>query len=364
MQFKAIKFNKNNQPEFFNELKLRVNNYFVEHKIPTTANLNMKIKTVFMILLYLVPLVVMLSGVITNVWMMFLMWLLMGFGFAGVGLSIMHDANHGAYSKNKNVNNMLSLMLNLAGGYHINWRIQHNVLHHSFTNIFGYDEDIEKAILRMTPDQKYRKFHKFQVFYAPLLYAIMTFYWVFSKDFEQLVRYNKKGLLKSQGKTYARAFWELIATKVVYLMLTLVLPMLILPFAWWQIFLGFLLMHVIGGLSLALIFQTAHVNEDTDFFIPNEDGDSVDNSWAIHQIKTTSNFAHGSTVFSWYIGGLNYQIEHHLFPGICHIHYKNLSPIVKQTAEEFNLPYYQSKTFAGAIFSHFRLLYRLGKNAA
>ncbi|MCO6495631.1 MAG: acyl-CoA desaturase [Bacteroidetes bacterium] len=362
MKFKAIKFNKDDRPEFFNELRLRVNKYFEENNIPSTANVNMKIKTVFLLLLYLVPLGVLIFGTVSNFWTMILMWVLMGFGFSGVGLSIMHDANHGAYSKNKRVNNALSLMLNLAGGYHINWRIQHNVLHHSFTNILGYDEDIEKSIIRMSPDQKYKQYHRFQVLYAPILYSIMTFYWIVSKDFEQLFRYDKKGLLKSQGKTFSKALIEILVTKILYFLVVLIIPMMVLPFAWWQVFIGFLVMHIIGGLTLALIFQTAHVNENTDFYIPNKEGDSIDNSWAIHQILTTTNFAHRSSIFSWYIGGLNYQIEHHLFPGICHVHYKKLSPIVKQTAEEYNLPYYQKKTFAGAVISHFKLLYRLGLN--
>ncbi|MCK9481619.1 MAG: acyl-CoA desaturase [Bacteroidia bacterium] len=364
MQFKAIRFNKNDQPEFFTEVKKRVNQYFESNQIAPTANLSMKIKTVFMLLLYIVPLVIMLANLTDNVWVMYLLWVLMGFGFAGVGLSIMHDANHGAYSKNKKVNNFLSLMLNLAGGYHINWRIQHNVLHHTYTNIFGYDEDIEKSIIRMTPDQNYRKIHRFQLLYTPLLYSIMTFYWIVSKDFEQLFRYNRKGLFKAQGKTFNQALFEIILTKAVYFVLTVVLPLIILPFAWWHILLGFLIMHIIGGLTLALIFQTAHVNESTDFYIPDTETGNIENSWAIHQMKTTSNFAHGSRVFSWYIGGLNYQIEHHLFPGICHVHYKNISPIVKQTAQEFNLPYFQEKTFLSAVISHFKLLNKLSKQTA
>lgn len=363
MQFKAIRFNTKSNPEFFSELRNRVNTYFEENKISPNANAMMVFKTIFMVSLYFIPLIYLLVGGVETLSLMFLMWVLMGFGMAGIGLSIMHDANHGAYSKNKNINNALGLLLNTVGGYHVNWKIQHNVLHHSFTNIFGYDEDIEKAILRLTPDQPHRPFHRFQIFYAPLLYSIMTFYWVVSKDFEQLVRYNRKGLYKGQGLSYRRAIWETILTKVLYFFVTLVLPIWILPFAWWQVFLGFLTMHFIGGMILALIFQPAHVSEDTQFFIP-EEGGSVENNWAIHQMLTTTNFANKSTLFSWYVGGLNYQVEHHLFPNICHVHYKSLSKIVKETAAEYNLPYLERKTFVGAVASHFKLLYRLGMNKA
>lgn len=361
MQFKTIRFNAKDRPEFFTELRNRVNGYFEENKISPHANAAMVFKTIFMVSLYTLPLLYILFGGITSLPIMYLMWALMGFGMAGIGLSIMHDANHGAYSKNKNINNALGLLLNFVGGYHINWRIQHNVLHHSYTNVFGYDEDIEKAILRLTPDQPHRPFHRFQIFYAPLLYSIMTFYWIVSKDFEQLVRYNRKGLYKGQGKSYTRAILETFVTKAIYFTITVAIPIIILPFAWWQVFLGFVLMHVISGLILALIFQPAHVSEDTHFYIP-EEGGSIENNFAIHQILTTTNFAMKSHLFSWYVGGLNFQVEHHLFPNICHIHYKKISKIVKETALEFNLPYLERKTFAGAVASHFKLLYKLGAN--
>ncbi len=140
---------------------------------------------------------------------------------------------------------------------------------------------------------------------------------------------------------------------------TLVLPMVILPFAWWQILIGFLTMHFICGIILALIFQPAHVLEDTSFFTPDDNG-SVENNWAVHQLLTTANFGNKNRAFSWFVGGLNYQIEHHLFPNICHVHYRNLSPIVKATAEEYNIPYHQHKTFLSAVISHFKMLHDLG----
>ena len=147
--------------------------------------------------------------------------------------------------------------------------------------------------------------------------------------------------------------------KTWYFALTLVLPIILIPLAWWQILIGYLIMHFICGLTLALIFQPAHVIEETDFYLPDETG-SVENNWAIHQMHTTANFAYGSRLFSWFIGGLNYQIEHHLFPNICHVHYRKIAKIVKETANEFNVPYYQHRTFFGALRSHFSLLNALG----
>jgi len=355
----AVKFNVQDRREFIQVLRTRVNAYFKDNNISRYANLNMKVKTAFMISLYFIPLALLAFGAISQVWVMFLLWALMGLGMAGIGLSIMHDANHGSYSRNQKVNDALGYLINFIGGYHINWKIQHNVLHHSFTNIHEHDEDLENSVLRFSPNQERKWIYRFQAFYAPVFYAIMTLYWSTSKDFQQVMRYHRKNLLATQGLTLRQALGELTFNKAWYILLTMVMPMLMLPFSWWIPLLGFVMMHLICGLSLALIFQTAHVIEETNFFKADESG-SVENNWAVHQLLTTANFANGSRVFSWFIGGLNYQIEHHLFPNICHVHYRKISKIVRETAQEYGIPYYEHRTFVGALRSHFKLLYQLG----
>ncbi|MFT5167825.1 MAG: linoleoyl-CoA desaturase [Saprospiraceae bacterium] len=355
----SVKFNKDDQPEFYRELRTRVNNYFKEKNISKHANFQMVFKSIFMLFLYFTPLVLMLTGVVTSLWPVLFMWVLMGFGMSGIGLSVMHDANHGSYSSNPKVNKAVGFVINFIGGFHANWIIQHNVLHHSYTNVHGHDEDIDKGVMRFSPNQEPKRIFRFQAFYAPLFYSIMTIYWFIAKDFEQLIRYNKKDLLVGQGLTFTSALVQIIFHKIWYVGLMLVLPFMLIPLAWGQILLGFLIMHFICGLILALIFQPAHVIEATNFYVADDQG-SVENSWAVHQLKTTSNFANDSVFFSWFVGGLNYQIEHHLFPTICHVHYKGISAIVKQTAEEYNIPYHHHKTFYGAVKSHFSLLNDLG----
>lgn len=359
MSATSIKFNTRDQPEFFKELRKRVNQHFKENNISRYANVNMKLKTVFMLCLYFVPLALMVTGVVSSLWPVMLMWVLMSLGMSGIGLSIMHDANHGSYSRNRKINNTLGYLVNFLGAYHVNWKIQHNVLHHSFTNVHGFDEDIDNPVMRFSPNQKRKKFFRFQAFYAPFFYGIMTMYWLTSKDFQSLVKYHKKNLLAGQGLTLNKALVHVIFNKTWYMMLTLVLPMIMIELPWWQILGGFLLMQFICGLSLSFIFQPAHVIEETGFYVANDNG-SVENNWAIHQMKTTANFAERSVLFSWFIGGLNFQIEHHLFPNICHVHYKKISRIVKETAREFNVPYYQHKTFFAALKSHFSMLNQLG----
>lgn len=354
-----VRFNNEDKPEFYRELNKRINKYFKDNNISKHANLEMKIKTGFMLCLYFLPLLFLLTGAVSSFWPMMTAWIIMGFGMSGIGLSVMHDANHGAYSKNKKVNKLVGSVILFIGGYAANWIIQHNVLHHSFTNVHGHDEDIDKGIIRMSPNQDRKSFFRFQAFYAPFLYALLTLVWLVAKDYVQLVRYNQLGLLEKQGLTFGSALAQILAHKAIYIVVTLVLPIVLISLPWGQVVFGFLIMHFISGIILAFIFQPAHVIEETDFFVPDEHA-SVENSWAIHQLKTTSNFARKSKLFSWYVGGLNYQIEHHLFPHICHIHYKNIAPIVKQTAQEFNVPYHEHETFYGALKSHFTLLHKLG----
>ena len=196
MGIPTVIFNDKDQPDFYKTLRNRVNAHFRENKISIHANINMKLKTAFMIVVYFTPLILIITGVASSFWMILLMWTIIGFCMAGIGLAIMHDANHGSYSKNTRVNNVVGFILNFIGGYHLNWRIQHNVLHHSFTNVDGFDEDIEKqGIVRFSPDQARKKIFRFQVYYAPLLYGILTLYWCAFKDIEQTFRYHKKGLL-------------------------------------------------------------------------------------------------------------------------------------------------------------------------
>ncbi|NNC83111.1 MAG: acyl-CoA desaturase [Flavobacteriales bacterium] len=359
MSISKVSFNTKDRPEFYRTLNQRVNAYFKENDLSKHADGNMKFKTAFMLVLYTVPLVLMLTGAVTGLWPIMVMWALMGLGMSGIGLSIMHDANHRSYSKNPKVNDALGFLLNYIGGYHINWKIQHNVLHHSFTNIEGHDEDIETIIMRQAPGQERKYLHRFQAFYAPFFYGLMTFYWLVSKDFEQLVRYNKMGLLAGQNLTFRKALTQVIIYKVLYIALTLVLPIILVDLPWWQTLLGFLMMQYISGLILALVFQPAHVIEETEFYTPSDTG-SVENNWAIHQLMTTANYARGNRALSWFIGGLNYQIEHHLFPTICHVHYRNISPIVQQTAEEYGIPYQEHRSFYSALKSHFSLLHSLG----
>ncbi|MFT4523192.1 MAG: linoleoyl-CoA desaturase [Bacteroidia bacterium] len=361
MAKKKITFPRPTAADFYNIARQRVHNYFKETGKSKHANAQMVLKTIAMIAIYMVPYGLLLSGLVTNFWISLILWLMMGFGMAGLGLSVMHDANHGAYSKNRKMNKFIGRIIWFIGGSDINWQIQHNVLHHSFTNIDEMDEDIETvSILRFSPHAEHKKIQRFQHIYAWFFYSLMTIMWATAKDFKQLIRFEKNNLIAAQKRTFKGLLAELIVVKIIYYIIFLVLPMIFLPLVWWQVLIGFIVMHFLAGLILAAIFQPAHVMPNTAFPLPSDQGD-MENKWAIHQLLTTVNYAPNSRIFSWYVGGLNYQVEHHLFPNVCHVHYKKISEIIKKTAEEFNLPYYSEPTFLSAIQQHTKFLKSLGQ---
>lgn len=360
MAFTRQKFSQDKNQDFFNALRRNVNDYFESTNRSKYANANMKFKTIFMFSLYLAPYILMYTGLITNPVVFVLLWIVMGLGMSGIGLSVMHDANHGSYSKNPLVNRILGHSLNVIGANAELWKLQHNVLHHTYTNVQGVDEDIDApGFLRFSPYIRRRWIHKFQFLYFWFFYGLQTMPWITTKEFMQLVRYRKMGLIKTEKK-FNSWLIQSILWKIFYYTYMLVLPMIFFPFSWWVILIGFFSLHFTTSLILSLIFQTAHVMPSCTFTEPDDSG-TIKENWAVHEMMTTTNYAPRSRVFSWFIGGLNYQVEHHLFSNICHVHYRKLSKIVEQTANEYGIPYNMEKSFFMAIVRHVQLLYRLGR---
>jgi linoleoyl-CoA desaturase len=355
-----VKFVQKDKSVFFNTLKERVDNYFESNKISKNANLAMVIKSIVMLGIYIGPFVVLLAFT-PPLGISLLLWSIMGVGLAGVGMSVMHDANHGAYSSNNKINFLMGSILNLLGASTFNWKLQHNILHHTYTNITHMDDDIsDKPMLRFTPHAAVKSFHKYQWVYAFLFYGITTMYWILLKDFVQFSRYKKQGVNNNSKSQNNIALLKIVIVKVVYTFVILVAPTLIFSIPLGQVFAGFFLMHFIAGIILTVTFQLAHTVEGTSHPLPDENG-IIDNNWAIHQMNTTVNFSRNNKLISWYVGGLNFQVEHHLFPKISHVHYPEIAHIVKKTAEEFNVPYLENKTFMQALRSHILTLQRFGR---
>ena len=356
------RFARKDVHNFFPIIRQRVNEYFEKNNIKRTGNRELHVKTILMFALYFVPYALVLMQLFSIPLMLFC-YMVMGLGQAGIGLCVMHDANHGSYSKRKWLNQIMQYSTDLIGASSFTWKIQHNVLHHSFTNVYEMDEDIhDKPFIRLSPSGKLKKYHRFQHIYAPVLYCLSVTSWIIKKDFTQLIDYNSSGMTKHCGYNPTRETIVMIAWKLLYVFYMFALP-IYLGVAWWVTLLGFLLSTMVSGFIITIIFQLAHVVEGPDHHAPPEDG-KLENTWAIHQLKSTANFACKNRFITYVVGGLNYQIEHHLFPKISHVHYKHISKIVKNTAEEFNLPYYEYKRFRQAVASHIRVLKLLGEGKA
>lgn len=356
---KKIIFSRPENPDFAATLNKRVYAYFKENGISRHANAEMIFKTIFMFALYLVPLSLVITGVVSSIGGLFAMFIISGLGMAGIGMGIMHDAIHGSYSKNKTVNKLLSYSINLIGGSHKTWELQHNVLHHTFTNIEESDDDIHTPFfLRFSPHAPKNPIHKYQHLYTWFFYGLATLSWVTTKDFVNYTRYYKMGLVKSK-KAYRIGLLQIALWKLTYYAIAMALPIIFSPFAAGMIVLAFLVKHFVTGISISMVFQTAHVMPETEFPLPDENG-KIESERLIHQMVTTSNYSLNNRFLSWLVGGLNYQVEHHLFPNICHVHYRKLYPIVQQTAKEFGVPYLYKKSFGAALVSHYHMLKYLG----
>jgi len=354
-----IRFVSSDKSLFYNTLHARVDAYFKENQLSKFANGAVVTKTVILLAVYMVPFIYMLFAQ-PSLGVSLVLWALMGIGLAGVGMSIMHDANHGAYSNNPQINTWVGYSLLLLGGSVFTWKLQHNHLHHTFTNVTNYDDDIaDKPGLRLSPHAALKPVHRFQWLHALFIYSLVTLYWVTAKDFLQIFKYSERGVNKNSAKENRKLLLRVIGIKLGYFGVMIGLPLAVgIPFL--TLLTGFLLMHFIGGIILTVIFQLAHAVEETSFPLPDKTG-ALENDWAIHQMITTVDFSRNNKVISWYIGGLNFQVEHHLFPKICHVHYPEISHIVEKTAKEFHVPYLVHKSFFHALRSHFMLLKKLGK---
>ncbi|MES2628320.1 MAG: acyl-CoA desaturase [Bacteroidota bacterium] len=354
-----VKFVSNDKTRFFQVLKQRVDGYFEENNISKHANSTMVIKSIVLLSAYILPFVA-ITVFNPNPWLSMSLWLLMGIALAGIGMSVMHDGNHGAYSSSKTVNSMMGQTLALLGGSAFNWKLQHNILHHTYTNVVPMDEDIQdRLVMRFSPHTEVKGFHRFQWIYAFFFYGLLSLYWVVAKDLVQFVSFKKSGVNPNNEKENRVLLAKIILLKTVYLSVFFGVPMIIGGLSFLQVLPGFLLMHFIAGLILTVVFQLAHTVEDTHHPLANESG-TIENDWAIHQLNTTANFSPDNKFIGWYVGGLNYQIEHHLFPKICHVHYPGISKIVKQTAEEYGIEYLENKSFGCALRSHVNTLKRFG----
>jgi linoleoyl-CoA desaturase len=354
----TLKFNGSDR--FLRELRKRVDAYFERTGRRRRDCPQMYFKTAS-ILAWLVAAYVLLLFVATSWWAILPLAVMLGLSMAAVGFNIQHDGGHKAYSERRWVNKIMSLTLDLVGGSSYLWDWKHNSIHHTYPNVSGYDDDINIGFLgRLSPQDRHLGFHRLQGIYLWLLYGFLAIKWHLVDDFYSLAigRIGGHKIPRPKGRDLA----VFIGGKVLFFTLAFGIPMLLHPI--WAVLVVYAIAAFVSGVVLSVVFQLAHCVEEADFPVPvtSANGPSrIQTEWAVHQVQTTVDFARGNPVLCWFLGGLNFQIEHHLFNKICHVHYPALSKVVEETCREFGVRYAAHRSFLSAVASHFRWLVAMGR---
>jgi linoleoyl-CoA desaturase len=342
---------------FHSELKKRINDYFCGLGKAPTGNYKLWLKAGVLITSLLAVYIHLIFFTPPVIWAV-IECLVMGGLTAAIGFNVMHDGAHGSFSKNKWVNKMAAISVNFLGADNFMWRTKHNVIHHAYTNIDGVDDDIDaRPFLRLSPEQKFYGIYKFQHWYFWMAYSLLYIWWIFVTDYKKYFMKRIGPVALQKMKWYHHiSFWGF---KLVHAFLFIALPVWQVGFVAWLV--GFLIFALFAGFVLSIVFQLAHTVEHTHFPVPDASTGKMEDEWAIHQLKTTANFATKNKLVSWFVGGLNFQIEHHLFPKISHIHYPAISKIIKQACLEYGITYIEYARVRYAVASHISFLRQMGK---
>tara|TARA_B110000211_G_scaffold156484_2_gene177347 strand:- start:2832 stop:3899 length:1068 start_codon:yes stop_codon:yes gene_type:complete len=332
-----------------------VNRYFQENNIAKTGNTELYRKAAIILFMHIISFACFFLLAEPYTW---LAWAFHGFTTALIGFNIMHDGAHGSFTKNKTINSIAAHTFNAIGSNAFYWKQKHNLNHHPYTNVASADEDIEAfGLLRMSPDKPRYWFHRWQHIYVWALYPLTSLFWFFVLDF--LAYFNQKISEQDFSQKYQTkdsiVFW---LSKVFYISLYLIIPSYFL--GWQTVLIGFLCLHAVMGVLFAVVFQLAHVVDKTEFPQPDEHG-NLPYEWAAHQLATTADFAPNSKLTTWCVGGLNFQVEHHLFPRISHTHYPELHKIVREVCAENDVLHRQYSTVREAILGHIKHLKEMGR---
>jgi linoleoyl-CoA desaturase len=353
-----LKFAANN--DFQTELRRRVDEYIRRTHLKQRDCPRMYAKTAIVLSVFAAAYVLLVF--FTHVWWQALpLAVLLGLATAEIGFNIQHDGSHKAYSNHAWVNKLMAMSLDMVGGSSYVWRWKHVVFHHMYVNVEGHDTDIDLSIFgRLSPHQPHRVLYRWQHLYLWPLYGVVVMKWQFYDDFRDVIT----GHMGVNPFPRPRG-WELvifIGGKLTFLTLAFGIPLLMHPL--WAVLLFYTLTAGIVGVVLSVVFQLAHVVEEARFPLPDKDSGRIENAWAIHQVQSSVDFARRDLVVSWLVGGLNFQIEHHLFPRLSHVNYPAISKLVEDTCREFGIEYKENPTFGAGVASHFRWLRRMGEAPA
>lgn len=343
----------------YQQLSQQVNQYFRDSNTHKTGNRTLYRKAAIISSAFLLSFLLIFIAPSSWSW---LAWMAHGIATALVGFNIMHDGAHESFSRSKKVNRLAALTFNLIGSNRFYWAQKHNRNHHTFTNVDELDEDIDAfGLFRMSPRQPRLFFHRWQHLYAWFLYPLTSLFWFFVLDYKAYFtrRIASRAFSHSMSIADHVEFW---CSKALYIGLYLMLPATLL--GWENTITGFLIMHAALGFLFAVVFQLAHVVDKAEFPAPQQGGDKdgeMADEWAVHQLRTTVDFATENRLVTWALGGLNFQLEHHLFPRISHIHYPELNRMLRSTSVANRMRSYP--TVWQALTGHYNHLKNMGKSS-
>jgi linoleoyl-CoA desaturase len=351
-----LEFDKDKR--FETDLRQRVNEYFQQGTGRSkSGNRQMYLKT-GVIFTSFVASYVLLVFVAETMWQGLLLVILLGLSTVAIGFNVAHDGGHNAYSKTQWVNRVMAGAMDLVGGSSYIWFWKHSVIHHRYVNIAGYDTDIDLGVLgRVSPHQKRLAFHRWQHVYLWFVYGFLAVKWEFVDDFRNIIS-GRIGRHRFPRPTA----WELVifvAGKTAFFTWAFVIPLFFHPLH--VVIFYYVIGVLVLGVTLSVVFQLPHCVEEAEFPIPREDTGQIEEPWAVHQAHVTVDYDRRNPVVSWFLGGLNFHKEHHLFPTICHIHYPAITKIVEETCRDHGIKYSEHKSFRAGIAAHYRWLQKMGK---
>ncbi len=351
---RSLKFAGNSQ--FQVEVRRRIDEFFQSTGRRQRDCPQMYVKTALLLACFVAS-YALLVFVAETWWHALPLAIVLGLATAAIGFNVQHDGGHRAYSNHDWVNKMMAMTLDVIGGSSYHWHWKHDIYHHTYVNITGHDTDVDLGGLgRLSPHRRRLWFYRWQQYYLWPLYGLMAINWHLVGDFRDMIpgRIGEHRLPRPKG-------WDLavfVAGKVSFFAVAFGIPLLFHPV--WVVASFYAAATVVLGLVLSVVFQLAHCVEEAEFPLPQPGTGQIENAWAIHQVETTVDFARRSRAAAWLLGGLNFQIEHHLFPRICHVHYPAISKLVEQTCRDLGVRYSEHKSFWSGVASHFRWLRRMG----
>lgn len=333
-------------PEFSRELNKAVQTYFSSKKNGKYATPFAWLKVTILLSLYFI---MYFSAVFWTTDTVFNILLYVAWGVISLLLvfNVGHDAVHNAFSKYTFVNKILGYSFNLVGANSYSWKLKHNEAHHNFTNIKSLDHDPELTpFMRVSPQEPYLGHYRWQPWYWIFVYSLFSLLIIFIADiliFFQVPRNEYR--LKQPLSEWIILF----LTKALYILIALFIPVTIGNFSATELCIAFVLLHFVNGIIIGLVFQPSHYFYESVFY---ENDESLkNNNWFVHQLNTTTDIAPQNRLLSQVLGCLNANVPHHLFPRICHVHYPDLSELVKETCMKHKITYHR-KSFGEAIRSH------------